>query len=93
MQTHGLEIESRVKLENPGVYKLLDPYVTNTRLNHFMFTPEQIKRASLKNVSFYSSKDDPEIYAIKEPINDKVKFKRPTRNRVIPEKLCTVPHV
>lgn len=82
-------------MEAGGVYKLLDPYLSTTRLVHFPFTENMKKFGSADNVpTFYKSLQNPYSGPVpKEPVNDATVFKNPIRSRLIPEKQCIVPHM
>lgn len=95
MNSLGGDEQDRIKIEtNTGLFKLLDPYVTCTRLTHIPFTKDQIAFSNANKIStYYSAQKEPKQCTPKVPVYDSVKFSKPIRERMIPGKKCVVPHV
>lgn len=93
LQSNGSDEQPRTILEQAGTYKLLDPYVTSTRLAHYPFTHDQQQWASGKNVpTLWKAMKHPYTGPVpKEPVYDPQVFKKPIRSRIVPEITCRVP--
>lgn len=95
LQSNGTDEQPRTIVEQGGTYKLLDPYVTTTRLTHYPFTQDQQKWASGKNIpTLWTALEHPHARPVpKEPVYDPLLFKRPIRSRIVPQITCPVPHL
>lgn len=89
----GREEQPRIKVEEGGVIKQLDNYMTTTQMSYVPFSKKEVSDAKTFIVTV-NDKDNPMINLSKtkkQLIYDTYQFKTPVQDRIVPKLVFPVP--